>query len=106
MQAVYVQRGEAIDFTNSTESNFNVGDVVTLDKRIGIAGDNIPVGATGTVHVSGIYEMEAETTTAFKVGQTVYFDAGKLTATTGDVVAGFAVATKATASSKARVKIG
>lgn len=106
MQAIYVQRGEVIDFTNSTESNINVGDVVTLDKRIGIAGNNIPIGTTGVVHVSGVYEIDAETTAAFNVGQTVYFGAGKLTATTGDVVAGFVVAPKATASSKARVKIG
>ena len=106
MQAVYVQRGETIDFTNNTESNINVGDVVVLEKRIGIAGNNIPVGSAGAIHVSGVYEVEAETTAAFAVGQTVYFDSGKLTATVGNVVAGFIVAPKAIASSKARVKIG
>lgn len=106
MKAVYIQRGESIEYKNTTSNLIAVGDVVTLDKRIGIAGYNIPAGATGTVHLQGVYELDAETSAAFNVGQTVYLATDKVSATTGDVVAGIVVAPKASTGTKARIKIG
>ena len=34
--AKYVQRGEALDFANSSGSKINAGDVVVLGTRIGV----------------------------------------------------------------------
>ena len=105
-KAIYIQRGEVIDFKNSTENNVVTGDVVVLGARVGVATVDIPVGATGAVSVQGVYEIDAETTAAFNVGQKIYFADGKLTATSGSVEAGFAVAPKLAANGKARIKIG
>lgn len=106
MKAIYIQRGDVIDFKNETAANIETGDVVTLGSRIGVAVADIPIGATGSVSTSGVYEIEAETTAAFNVGQAIYFEDGKLTATSGSVSAGFAVASKLAVTAKARVKIG
>ncbi|UTW68674.1 DUF2190 family protein [Anaerobacillus sp. HL2] len=53
-QASYVQRGEAIDYTNTGVEDIKGNDVVDLDTRIGIAGGGIPIGATGSAHVIGV----------------------------------------------------
>ena len=107
MKGVYVQRGETIDFKNNTTSAIAPNDVVTMTKRIGIAATDIPVGAIGTVHVVGVFDMPAETTNEFTAGQTVYLSDDKVVAdATGGVVAGFVVEPKAANSAVARVKIG
>jgi predicted RecA/RadA family phage recombinase len=106
-QANYVQRGEAIDFTNTGSTDIKANDVVSLATRIGVAGCDIPVGATGSVHVIGVYDIPASTTEAFTVGQAVYWKNGALTSdSTGAVPAGWVVEAKPTAKSVARVKIG
>ena len=51
MSAKYWQRGETIDYT-PTDDLAN-GDVVDLATRIGVAGNDIPAGETGAVHVVG-----------------------------------------------------
>lgn len=105
--ARYVQRGETIDFINNTSAVIEAGDVVTLGTRIGIAATDIPVGVTGTINIIGVFDIPADNTAAFTVGQAVYFKDGKLTGTdTGAIYAGWVVEPKATAATKARIKIG
>lgn len=105
MQANYVARGEVLDYKNETLANINVGDVVVIGDRIGVAAYDIPVGATGVLNVQGVYDIESEAT-QMNVGQTVYYNDGKITATSGDVVAGFVVSPKSAASTRVNVKIG
>lgn len=71
MSAKYWQRGEAIDYT-ATDALAN-GDVVDLATRIGVAGDDIPAGETGTVHIVGVFEIP-KATGAVTVGQALYWD--------------------------------
>lgn len=106
MKAKYVQRGENIEYKNTTLANIEAGEVVALASCISVALVNIPVGATGNVSTVGVYEMEAETTAAFEPGQALYYADNKLTATSGAVRAGVAVAPKLLASNKALIKIG
>lgn len=107
MKGIYVQRGETIDYKNSTVTAIATNDVVALTNRIGVAATDIPVGAIGAVHVSGVFDLVAETVNAFTVGQTVYLSGETVVAdNTGGIVAGFVVETKATNSAVARVKIG
>ncbi|KAB8126913.1 DUF2190 family protein [Gracilibacillus oryzae] len=106
-QANYVQRGESIDFTNNGSSDIKANDVVALANRIGVAGCDIPVGATGSINVLGVYDMPADTATEFAVGEEVYWDGSKLTATaTDNTPAGWVVMAKPAATTIARVKIG
>lgn len=106
MKGSYVQRGETIDYKNSTASEIAANQVVALKHRIGFAATDIPVGAIGTLNTVGVFEMAAETTNAFEIGQKVYFAGGKVVADeTSGVVAGYTVADKAANSAIARVKI-
>lgn len=107
MKANYVQRGETIDFKNGTVAAIAAGDVVALTNRIGIAATDIPIGAIGTVHVVGVYDLPAETTNAFTPGQTVYLSGSKVVKdSTGGVAAGYVVEAKVANGAVARVKIG
>lgn len=106
-QAIYVQRGEVIDYKNEGTTAIKANDVVSLATRIGIAATDIPVGVTGTINIIGVFDIPADNTAAFTVGQAVYFKDGKLTGTdTGAIYAGWVVEPKATAATKARIKIG
>ncbi|EFV78958.1 hypothetical protein HMPREF1013_00842 [Bacillus sp. 2_A_57_CT2] len=106
-QAQYVQRGESIDFVNNGAVDIKANDIVSLNTRIGVAGCDIPVGATGSVHVFGVFDAPALTTEAFTIGQAVYWKDTALTGTATDAVpAGWVVEAKATAKSTARIKIG
>lgn len=106
MKAVYTQRGETIDFVNKSAATIAANDVVTLTTRIGVAATEIPVGAQGAVHVTGVFTVPAETASAFTVGQTVYLSGETVVATAGSVVAGFVVEPKAANVSVAKIKIG
>lgn len=109
--ATYWQRGEAIDFTNSGAEPIAHGQVVPLGTyRIGVAGCNIPAGATkpGSLHVGGVFIMPKDDA-AIALGQAVYYDAANdvVTATeTGNVPAGWAIAAAAAGDDAAYVKIG
>lgn len=104
----YIQRGETIDYTNPGPAPIAYGDVVGLTNRIGIAGENIAVGATGSVHVVGVYELPAVNNAAFTIGQQLYWDPVANVLTNVDqnnIPAGWATEPKAQAATTARVKI-
>lgn len=104
----YIQKGVVIDYTNATEAAIAYGDIVTLGTRIGIAAEDIAVGATGGVKTEGVFEVPAINTEAFAVGDILYLDAeGKATKTVGalTVVMGRAVTAKLLAGTTAYVKI-
>lgn len=107
-KAVYVQKGEILDFLNTTATEIGYNDVVTLGSRIGVAKDIIPVDALGSVVVTGVYELPADTAAAFVAGEPLYWDetAGKVVKTAGDIAAGWAFGNKIAAGAVALVKIG
>lgn len=108
--AVYVQDGKIINYKNTGAEVIPFGSTVILTERIGVATFDIQPGTLGTLELSGVYEMDAENTAAFAVGQTLYWDdANKcLTATKAEdspVTAGFAVEVKAQTQTRALVRI-
>jgi len=107
---MFIQEGKTIDYANPGPTPIQYGSVVTLSNtRIGVAGENIPVGATGSLHVSGVFELPAANNVAFTVGQQLYWDpvAGVLTdVAQNNVPAGWATEPKAQTDTVARVKIG
>lgn len=107
MSAKYWQRGEAIDYT-ATDALAN-GDVVDLATRIGVAGDDIPAGETGTVHIVGVFEIP-KATGAVTVGQALYWDKAAKKITTDDTEsantpAGWAVAAAGSSDATVLVKL-
>ncbi|AYO30249.1 DUF2190 family protein [Biomaibacter acetigenes] len=106
-KGTYIQKGYIIDFTNSTGADIAYGDVVPIGARIGIAAEDIAKDATGSLNVSGVFELPADNTVAFAVGDEVYWDnvGGKLTKTAGTYKAGWVIEPKALAGTTAKVKI-
>jgi len=104
--ASFVQIGENIDFTASEDIEYM--EIVPLKTCIGIAMSTIAKGATGTLSLTGVYDIPAATG-ALAVGDAVYFDVerGSITATkASNVPAGIAVLAKAESGTTARVRIG
>lgn len=107
-KGTYIQKGEIIDYINGGASDIAYGDVVPMVSRIGIAAENIPVGATGGVRTEGVYELPAVNDTAFNVGDQLYWDsiAGKLTkVSASNTPAGWCVEAKAADGTTVKVKI-
>ena len=79
MDARYVQRGEAIDYTPTAD--VAAGDVVAVGKLVGVAKLDIKAGELGALAVVGVYEI-ATGGTAVAMGDVVSVDP-----TTGQVAA-------------------
>jgi predicted RecA/RadA family phage recombinase len=108
-KGTYIQKGKTIDYKNGGEAAIEYKEVIPLVTRIGIAGENIAVDATGSAETEGVYELPAVNNAAFAVGDQLYWDAtaGKLTKTSeGNTAAGWCTEVKAEAGTVARVKIG
>lgn len=107
--ARFIQNGKIIDYKNGETSTIAYGDIVTLGTRIAVAMESIAPGQTGGVQTEGVFEVDAVTTEAFNVGDTVYLDASKkATKTKGSltVAMGYVVLPKASAAGSAQIKIG
>ena len=78
MKARYVQRGESIDFTPT--SDVAAGDVVKLGKLTGVAKLDIKSGELGALALVGVYELAVKSGKTFTAGQVAYYDPA-----TGDV---------------------
>ena len=106
--ALFWQRGESLDYTNSTGDAIPAGTVVILEDRIGVAGCDIPAGAVGSVHVTGVFEIDKTSGgSAVKMGQKVYFDGTGITDTEdSNTPAGYAAADADADAATIKVQIG
>lgn len=77
--ATYLQRGEALDYKNSTTEVIPHGTIVVIGTRIGVTGCDIPPGQLGTIHVCGVFRIKKTDTDAIAIGQTVYYDGTGIT---------------------------
>ena len=55
MKAIYVQPGNAIDYTPTAD--VAAGDVVVLGTIIGVASYDIAANTLGALNVSGVFDM-------------------------------------------------
>lgn len=70
MDARYVQRGDAIDYTPMAD--VAAGDVVVLDnKLVGVAKLDIKAGELGALALTGVYEVTKNSGVAFAAGMEV-----------------------------------
>ena len=91
-KAEFWQRGEALDYINSTDATIPNNTLVQIGDRL---------VQTGSPHVGGVWEIKKTGTAAITMGQTVYFDGtgitdakdnGATTNPTAYIEAGFAAA--------------
>lgn len=96
--ANFIQKGEIIDLTNTTDKDIAYGQVVVLGNHVCVAAEIIKTGETGGLRTSGVYEFNAANTPEIKVGDILYYDStndlvtndkGALT-----TVAGFSISSK------------
>ena len=104
-KATYWQRGETIDYTNATGAAIEAGAIVEMEALIGVAGEDIPQGAMGGVHIEGVFYFPKDTG-EIKQGALVSYAEGKVKACEdGGQAVGVAVAKAESADEKALVKI-
>ena len=72
MDARYVQRGDAIDYTPMAD--VAAGDMVVLGKLVGVAKLDIKAGELGALALTGVYEMTKAAGVAFALGSEVAWD--------------------------------
>jgi len=105
----YQDNSRYIDWTNGTGSAVSAGDVVVLGSAlIGIAVDDIANGAVGVLDTEGIWYVPAINTSAFTVGEILYWDASAKKASDAEAglpVLGVCVAAKAESGTTCYVAI-
>lgn len=113
-KASYLQRGESLDYKNSTSTTIEAGSVISLVTRIGIAGTDMAPGEMGSIHVCGVFEIAKTKAADIPMGTAVFFDGTGITTDTDDggaeaanayVPAGYASADAAAADNKILVKL-
>ena len=104
-KAAYWQRGESLDYVNSGSEVIEANTIIDLTTRIGIAGTSINPGETGSLHVTGVYEIEKTGTSEIAMGAAVYFDGTGITSETSGTPAGYAAAKAAADASVILVKL-
>lgn len=107
-KAIYWQRGETLDFTNNAvgATKIDANTIVALDAMVGVAGTDIAVGATGSLHVSGVYEMPKSSSSAIAQGAPVYWDGTGITGTAStNTPAGYAAAAAGASDTTILVKL-
>ncbi len=106
MKAEYLQKGESLDYINTTTKKIEAGDALIIGNRIGIAGTDIDSGQLGSIHVSGVYGFTKKDNAELVIGTEVYLSADGITITAEDNTrAGFVAATSASTNNNVYVKI-
>lgn len=113
-KASYLQRGESLDYKNTTSKPIEAGTVISLVTRIGVAGMDIAPGEIGSVHVCGVFETVKTKAADIPMGTAVFFDGTGITTDADDgnvdganayIAAGYASADAAAADDKILVKL-
>lgn len=114
-KATYWQRGETLDYRNDTDTKIEANTIIPFGSRIGVAGTDIFPGELGSIHVTGVFEINKTVTEAVEMGTEVYFDGTGITTAEDDgaetnpttyPLAGYAAQAATAADTIIRVKLG
>lgn len=103
--ATYIQRGETLDFRNSTETAIPAGTVVLFGDRMGVAGGEIAAGGSGALHVVGVFDIPKKTGVALEMGEAVVYTEENGIDKATDKAMGYAVSAATAEASTAIVKL-
>lgn len=110
-KAEFWQRGEALDYTNTTTATIPANTIVKIGDHIGVTGTDIEPNKVGSLHVGGIWEIPKTGAKKIDMGATVYFDGSGITDTatgntaTGNTAVGYAAASATAEDTKILVKL-
>ena len=84
------QKGDALDYTNGTADVIPAGKVIVAGTFVGVAQNDIPVGALGAIAITGVWIVPVGSGVTFTQGAPVYWSAsnGYATATASDTYMG------------------
>lgn len=92
MATNFVQQGESLTWSNGTGSAVSSGDVVVVGAAIGIAAVDIANGSSGTVYMTGVFNVPKVSAAVIGQGEMVAydvsgsaFDDSAMTPATGDI---------------------
>lgn len=71
----YVQPGEVIDWTNATGAAVSAGSVVAVGAILGIALVDIAAGASGSVQITGVFNVPKVSGAVIAAGESLTWDA-------------------------------
>ncbi|BBM03936.1 DUF2190 family protein [Microbulbifer sp. GL-2] len=102
MATNFVQDGRMLDYTNSTSSVITSGQVLAVGAVLGVAMDDIAVGASGVIAIEGVFTVPKVSGAEISQGETLTwdisaaaFDDSSATAATGDITGPTAFAVEA-----------
>ena len=114
VKAEYIQRGEALDYQNTTDAVIPCGTVVAIGGRVGVTGGEIKPGGVGSLHMAGVFRIPKTGTGDIGMGTAVYFDGAGITDAESDgaasnptayIPAGYAAAPALAADNAVLVKL-
>ena len=103
MMAVFVQRGESVDFTPSRD--VDAGEVLVFGGLPGVVKTQVKAGALGALALTGVYDVEKDAV-AVSAGDRLFWDGARRLATTaagGGVFLGLAAANAPASAPRARI---
>ena len=102
MMAVFVQRGESVDFTPSRD--VDAGEVLVFGGLPGVVKTAVKAGALGALALTGVYDVEKDGS-AVSAGDRLFWDEPRRLATTAQdgVFLGLAAANSPASAPRARV---
>ena len=102
MMAVFVQRGESVDFTPSRD--VDAGEVLVFGGLPGVVKTAVKAGALGALALTGVYDVEKDAV-AVSAGDRLFWDGTRRLATTvhNGAFLGLAAANSPASSPRARV---
>jgi predicted RecA/RadA family phage recombinase len=106
MTKLFVQPGNVLD--HSPAAAVASGAVVVIGARVGVALADIAANATGSLQVTGVFQLPKKAADTIAQGALVYWDATNSQITTtasGNTLAGFAANAAAASVTSVNVKI-
>ena len=103
-----IQAGDVITYTAGSSETIAAGDPVVIGTRVGVALVDIAASASGSVAMSGVYEVDKEASLAVTQGDLLYCNetSGELDKTaTSQTLAGYAFAASAASATTVQVKL-
>lgn len=80
-KATYWQRGESLDYKNTTDAVIPANTIVLVGNILGVIGTDIASGEVGSLHVSGVWKMPV-VSASISMGSPLYWDASQSKLTT------------------------
>ncbi len=106
MTKLFVQPGNVLDHTPAAD--VASGAVVVIGARVGVALADIAANATGSLQVTGVFQLPKKSADTIAQGALVYWDATNSQITTtasGNTLAGFAANAAAASVTSVNVKV-